>query len=398
MNRAIVFFVFLLSMCAFAHALSIETGKGAYSKGETIEISGECGAGEPIILSASSDQKLVFEERLSCSSAGNFSAPHEISYLDPAGGWRITANAPSGESTKIIAVESTKPSQYFLISFLSPSRATYHRTDDLAISVRITDAGQAVEDANVVMWGADGMRLALEPQGGGTYSLNYAVPFDAPVGVWKLTVAAERFSGTGRSGGENIIKVNLKESPIKIGIRRPVVRNFDAGETVFVEVELSYLNGKPLRDASVHVRVRDENYAMGWREENIYDFNYALSERDVGSLVFLVEASDAAGNKGVEKIDVIVTAALWRIAGAILIVAAAGFVILVIIAAVFFSMAGKAAHTASLKRTEKNLEEAITKLQGDYFDRTAVDKKTYRGRLSEYEAKLKEAREKLRHR
>ncbi|MFH1225592.1 MAG: hypothetical protein V1676_07370 [Candidatus Diapherotrites archaeon] len=387
--------LFLVLALCFASAVSIETDSAEYFKGATIKAGGDCDEGEIILLNAAGMGREVFAEKLTCGADGRFYFSRAISNLDPAGIWSVSAEAPSGSDSKEITVTPTKQSQYLLIVFLSPGSATVHRTDSIEVSVRVTDSGEPVADADVVMWGTAGERHALEYKGDGKYSATAEIPFDAPSGAWKLTVTAEsRVSGEPR-GGEAALMVNLAPTPIKIDVLRPSVTNFDSGSNIRFTVALSYLNGKPVNDAAVTVEIKGVQLPLSWQSENIYDLNYALQESDSGSLPVNITAEDAYGNSGEKRLDLVIGGNVWKFLGFALLAAAVCFAAIAVIAAIALSKLRKHSGIRSLEHAIEETNAKAKRLQEDYFERNLVGKDAYRARGKELDQKLRSLEDRL---
>lgn len=393
--RAAFAFFLLLALACQAVAISIETDSAEYSKGGTIKAGGECDEGELILLNFSGGGRDILGEKLTCDSDGRFYFGHVVSNLDPSGTWSISAEAPSGKDSKTITVKPTKLSQYLLVVFLSPSSATVHRTDTIEVSVRVTDSGEPVADAEVVMWDSAGERRALNYKGDGKYSAAAEIPFDAPSGVWKLTVAAEsRVNGEPR-GGEAAIGLNIAPTPISIDVLRPTVTNFDAGSNIRFTVALSYLNGKPVADAVASADIRGVSLPMSWQSENIFDLNYSLQDSDAGSLPVVITAGDAYGNRGEKRLDLVAGGSVWKLLGFALLAAVACFVVIAVVAAVALSKLRKHSGIQSLEHAIAETNAKLKRLQEDYFERNLIGKEAYRLKAKELDQKLRSLEERL---
>ncbi|MBU0661833.1 MAG: hypothetical protein ABH854_04380 [Candidatus Diapherotrites archaeon] len=391
MKRAAIMIVLFAAvlLAPFASALSITPGSAEYLKGETVSLRGGCIAGETIAISVTSTRREIISGELPCPDSGAFEFTHQISYLDPAGEWTALAEAESGRASVEFNIAPTKPSRYLLISFLSPGRATLHRSDAVEINVKITDSGTPVEDAQAIAWDIMGNKRMLVYKGDGIYSTGTEIPLDAPSGIWSLAVTAQRGVNGELRGGEGGLNLKVEPAEISIGILRPYTRNFDVGSIIHLTVALTYADGTPVTDAIASVNIKGENMPMAWRGENLYDFNYSAMDIDRGSLALIVTAEDGHGNRGEEKIDVVIGTTPWAMLGVVLVAGAAIFAVLAIAFIITVTLFRKHSRAQSLKQKLSETNAEIRRLQEDYFDNTSIGRESYRTKLKSMNKKLK---------
>jgi hypothetical protein len=382
---------FALFLCS-ASGLTVSADKGEYLKGETIIVSGECDADVEVrMLSA---KRMVFEGNAECRDHA-FELSYEIAFSDPAGAWNIAVSSGDRDETERVIVKPVRESQFFIITFLSPSREIYARGEDLNMSVRVTDAGEEVESASVFTWGALGEKMELAYLGEGIYFLHYSIPPDAPTGQWNVVVTAEKNAGERTFGGENSKILSIEKALIPIAFAKPAVKSVQAGETLEIEVKATYPNGSLLRSPSAALSFDGRTCEMHDNNNGFFACSLEVEAAQAGVRQILVEISDEFGNTGKSGMDITVgigaASVLLGILPAAVVLLAAAF------AAWFFALPRMRQKRESrfLGKEGKELEAKIRKLQEDYFEKGSVGKEEYRRRIAGLEAELEEVKKKL---
>ena len=114
--KAVLLLAFLLCFLPPAIALSADFDSESYSKGETMEVSGQC-QGE-VEITALNEGKAVFAETVECAN-NLFELNRFIGFLEPRGNWEITIADAEESVKKRVLIRPSRESGFFLISFLS---------------------------------------------------------------------------------------------------------------------------------------------------------------------------------------------------------------------------------------------------------------------------------------
>jgi len=185
------------------------------------------------------------------------------------------------------------------------------------------------------------------------------------------------------------LSLKVEPADISIEVLRPYTRNFDVGSIIHLTVALAYADGTPVTGAAAAVNISGREMPMAWQGENIHDFNYSVTDSERGSLAIVVNAEDAYGNIGEEKIDVVIGTTPWALLGIVLVAGSAIFAVLAaafIIAAALFR---KHSRARSLKQKLSETNAEIKRLQEDYFDNTSIGRDAYRAKLKGMTKRLK---------
>lgn len=388
-NRIVLPALFLLCILIGASAaLSVKAERDEFSKGEEIVLSGNCNNRVEIYFLNS--EREIARGQAECLDE-QYSFSHEISFLDPAGIWWAWAEEGAAKRKVQLKVNATRESQFYLITFLSPSEESYFRGQDINISVRITDAGQNVEQAKANTWDSEGKKLEMLHFGNGVYLVNYRIPENANIEDWAIVVTAEK----NKFGGERRINVSVEKAPIAINIIKPEFKNFEVDSTLEVEIALTYLNGQPVEGASVEMLFGEERMEMLPQGNGVFTQSIELERGDLGAKKIAIMVVDSQDNDTNTQLDIIVSDSIISSAITLIPIAAVLVVIALVVIFVVKPMLKEKEDVSGLKKQEKRLEEQITKLQKDYFAWGRVSKEYYNGKSVELQAKLSDVKKKL---
>ena len=384
----------ILFFLANASALTINTNKTVAIKADSIVFNGDCLAGD-VTIEGRLSRNLLFSETLTCSEKSQFVYEYEIGNLDPSGNWTIYAIQGEEKQSVNVLVNPTDESQYLLLTFVSPSPVQHYRGEDLNFVVKVTDSGAPVVDATVNMFDLYGNRKELAHSGNGVYIYQYEIPFDAAIANWQAILTAQRYSGEKKIGGENKITINIGAAPIKIHIANPKLSNYDIESQIPIEVGLTYFNGKPVSIANVKAIANSREYKLE-KGATTYSMTFTPDKADVGSVKIIVVAEDSAGNNGEQAIDIVLSSnPLKMFLKDYLLFIIVG---LIAVAIFYFFTKSKVKGFTNVKAMEaerQRIDEQISKMQVDYYDRGMLTKETFRRRLAELESKLREIDKKL---
>lgn len=398
-GKYLIIGLLLLILFNSAFGLSVTTDKNDYIKGDAIEISGSC---NPLLsneLITTYGEKKVFEKGVECSSLGNYSLKYDISLVDPAGNWIIKLLNEEESFVKKIVVSRSPESAYYLIRFLSPSIGKYRKIEDIALSVKVTDAGVVVEDASVVCWDLDGNRLYLENKGNGSYFLQYEIPYNSEAEEWDLLVIAASEKGGEWYGGENRISLAITNAPITIDVIEPAIQSFELTATIPIKAGMTYFNGKEIKEEKEELKavaeINGKNYELEKTEGGIYQINYKPGPEDLGTTTISLSAEDDAGNKGNKTIDLVITCSLGCLMTTYGIYVLAFLVIGGIILAAFYGRITHGVRLRVLQKERKKTFDLIKALQKEYFDKGVMPYRSYKKNLADYQTRIAELDEKI---
>lgn len=397
--RLVLLLKLLLLLCISAYALTVNTDKTQYLKGEVIKISGDCKTELETKLTASLEEKIIFEEFINCSAGGSYIFEYATSYLDPAGNWLLVLSNKEERITKRAVVNPTSESAFYLIAFLSPTEGKYKRVEDIIISVRVTDAGIPVRDANLITWGPDGKKYYFENSGEGLYNLEYEIPYNGKLGDWELLVLAQSQRNGTFFGGVNSLTLELVKAPIAIEVVEPEIHSYELIQKIPIKLNISYFNGKPIKEEidelSVVAIIGRKNIQLEKTEEGAYELLYEPEMSEIGSLVIRINALDDAGNDGVKVIDLVVTCSIACLLikyGLYIIVF---IVVLIIILSLFSSRIKYHLELRMLENEKKKTMDLIKSLQEEYFGGRVMPSKSYNRNLAQYKSRIAELDEKI---
>ncbi len=293
--------VLLLLECAIAsHTMS--PNREEYTKGETITVSGS--SDWPVDIEILNETIAITGARVNPTD-GRYEFTYQTSFLDPSGTWSIKTKSQDGEVEESVQVIIPPKGAYHLITFFSPSSGEKRRAEELEVNIEVTDSGNAVLGAQIVVYGTQGDKIKLSAAGGGRYSGTYLIPFDADIGNFELIVATQIGSGENAKGGENDISMSVIETPILFESVRPDELVLIIGEEIEFAVDLTYFNGLPVDESTeVYAKIEEDKIPFTMRSKGEYTARY--TPLNIGALQGEIIAVDSAGNIGTNVISVVV--------------------------------------------------------------------------------------------
>ena len=391
--RLLALLALAVHFATLAFAITVDTCSENYPKGENVCVTGSCEPGI-IEISINSLGRDVLTKNIHCTD-GNFELNYLTRFSDPSGVWTVTAKAIDVEGTptveKTVRVSQVRESQFFLITFLSPSKDSYFRTEAADITARVTDAGVPIEGADVFTWLPNGNKTQIPYAGNGIYSLGYVVKPNDNLGTWKLTVTTENQN----AGGENSMSILVKKAPIAIDLIEPAGRSFDVGSDIPVKLKASYLDGSAPQQASAVADFDGKRYELA----NIGNGEFEQAIKTFGAVggakSLEITLVDAFGNEGHKKIDLALSESVFSLASGVWPYIIAMLAVTLIILFVVRPKMRLKKETKGIENRANELEDKIKKIQKDYFQKGAISKQIYTKKLSAFEAELAEARKKL---
>ncbi len=373
----IVLAAVVVLLLGFAGALSFDVDGSAYTKGETIAISGSSFPDAEIGINAVYGAKIVFGQAVNADANGNFSLLYEIPYLAPSGDWNIILSDGSYTASEIVNVGLDAASARYVITFLSPTTEEQKRASDINISVRVTDSGMPVGNARVFAWGIGGRAIELFESREGVYSAGYEIPYDSGLGKSSIIATAEKEADGQRFGGETAVNVNVTESAILIEIIEPSLKSFGLGSVIPIVINASYISGKPADNAVLTAKIGKNEIELRKKVDGRYYGEYETSSSDLGETGIRINAMDSAGNRGTKTTSIIVSGWLmWFIRTNIIYISAAAIIILMFFAACYSGI--KRRLKLSSARNERNRAVGmLEKAQRDYFEKRTISRDAY---------------------
>ena len=392
--RATLVFLLAVAFSCLASPLSISADKPSYVKGETISITG-AGESGPVEITITNGPREIY--RATASSTGSFSAAYQIKNLDPKGNWEITASKGNERKSTPISVKPTREGAFYKVVFTSPpyEGIGYARTETIPIAISVLDAGKPVLGADVKVF-AGTSELSVAETSPGVYQGDFEIPSDSKIGSIEIYAVAELKSGGKSFGGEseNPLKIEIKEVPIQVEFISPSIGSYKIGETIQVQVKISYPTGKMIQDPSISAKANELPISFE-KNDGVYASVYKVRENDPGVVAFSVQVFDSAGNTGsayrnVEVKGIAVQAVTdyywYLVVGALLLLAILAYAI-----KTFLSR-------SSLEKLEKERDDIIAMekgLQEDYIKKGTIDRETFQKRMVSFETKLTDLDERI---
>ena len=130
--------------------------------------------------------QMLYQEKLTADSNGEFKASYLVSFADPEGKWHIKAisediygNSGFLEFQPEIGIPSGVA--YYLVNFLSPIKgALYSRGSKVPVSIEVKEEDNQVTGAKVTFLSPKGKYIELPEVEPGVYAANYEIQFDDP--------------------------------------------------------------------------------------------------------------------------------------------------------------------------------------------------------------------------
>ncbi|HZX20237.1 MAG TPA: hypothetical protein VFF13_04435 [archaeon] len=393
--KKLFFIFFLLFISGTVFSLTLKAEQNGYEKGSDIPLSGSCDAGEVHKIKAELGNLQIFEEQINCFE-GKFSYTHSTSYLDPSGNWTITLFTQNSETQIIVQIEPVPESAFYRITFLSPAVFTFQRGEPVFISVEITDSGNPVLEAEVVMFDVFGRRIQLKDEGNGIYDINYGIPFNSQIGKWDLFVTAQKNQESKNYGGERKIETNIVQTQFDFEFIEPENRTFEQSDSVPFRVKVRYPSGQKLSKVLVEtaeLRVNNSTFPMEMNSEGELVLNYYAQES--GNLIHTIFVEDIAGNQAEANLELTITCSVTCLLKSYGLIVLAFILVFGVVAKLFYSKTKKSFDLLALQKEREKTMELIKNIQTEYFGKAVMPASSYKSNLAEYKARLIDLDEKI---
>ena len=387
-NNVILTVLMFLIFLTLVNALTFNLNPSEITKEEIIQMHGDCDEGS-IKIYADNYDRFVFEKSLECDDSGKYFAEYEVSFLDPEGYWNIYSEQNNELKSETVLIKPTKKSKFLVITFLSPGKESYYKNEYLDLSVKITDAGNIVEDAKVIFWDLHDERQKLEYQKDGIYSVEYTIPLDTDTTEWQIRITAEQENEDEKIGGEAKLNIEIENAKFKINVLKPDKPSIETGSQLIVEAEITYLNNKEF-DGKAKVQIGDHEFSLDKKTNNVYSGTMFVSDEYLESESIIISIEDKFGNSANKEINLLVTSGFFSSLLSETGYLIAGLVLIIIFGLFVYPKVKTKLETNNLKKEKKILNSQIRELQKDYFERNKMPKKTYNKKLAEFELRLAE--------
>ena len=382
--------------------LSLQTDYESYEKGQCIKIFGNItNISDEIILLDYVKITLEHEnwERYTTIPLqyDSYEYLYNISYGDPEGLWNITVEIQTERGNilccyKNVNVSLPSDMMRYKIAWFSPSNeAIYYRGGTFYISVFITEDDNDVTNASTNCSMPSMEKVELSELKQGYYSGSYFIPLDSQTGLWSLSVESIK-EGIGSSlaaGGSNL-EIQIKPASLNLDIIEQSSNEYILGDSMKLKVHLGYPTGDDVEDATVTVKIADENLTLNSEGAGIFSVNFTTVVDTVGSHIVEFSAFDKFGNSGsVNQIIYIVNRdksefPYYQILGFIFVIIIGGLVVIFI----------KKRFSLLYLRDIESEKEELLRLQNEtitnYYIKGSISRETYDMLIKEYAERLAE--------
>lgn len=279
-----------------------------FLKGERILLSGNLAYfdGEPVknntlVLSISAPDFLI-NKTIWSDILGRFDDSYLISFAEPDGQWSINIlaadrDANEGKANFVKKVSTPAGVAFYTVTFLSPLKnAEFKRGSTVPITVEIKDEGKPVEKANLDFRNPKAEITALREITPGTYTAEYKVSWDDPVGNWYIAVQAVKATNNITKAGGTKIPVMIRPAAPNLVLVRPATADFFTGLKTEIKAELNYPDGTKIEKADVFAVIGDQIIKLTETDSGEYSAFYLFTEKDVEAASLQLSASDIYGN------------------------------------------------------------------------------------------------------
>lgn len=296
--------------------------KKEYFKGERINIAGSMAYfdQQPLRNNTAeisfSAEDFSLNKTVRSDNSGRFSDSYLISFAEPDGDWNIKILAEDksgneGSADLLTNVSTPKGVAFYTVTFLSPfENAEFKRGNTVPITVEIKEEGKPVKNATVDFRNPTAEIMNLQEISPGTYTTEYKININDPLGLWYVAVQAVKFKeGVTRAGGTKI-PVTIRTASLNLALVKPRTADFFTGLQTEIRADLRYPDGTEVEKADVFASIGNETVRLTEEGLGTYSAFYLFTEKDVAATSLQLNASDIYGNNvalapkaiGVEKI------------------------------------------------------------------------------------------------
>jgi hypothetical protein len=279
------------------------------------------------------------------------------------------------------------------LALLAPTIEKVNRNQAVDFTVQVLFNNLAFNDANVFYWLPDGSKSVLVPVGNGFFKGRFLVPSDFSEGRWNLILVA--VSSDKKIRGQLVKSFSVEIAQMIISVIEPVVfSRIEAGVTQNILVEITYLDGAPLKGPVVSIACCGNTGIMQQVSEKRFSYQKLFEESAIGPHVVVLTVTDGFGNKASREETFFVERGFWLGFGNYLVWASVMIAFLVVAGLTVF-FAKKSSSKKNLGKKIVFLNREIVDLQNKYFKERAVSEEYYRKRLNEFKLEISEAEKQL---
>jgi hypothetical protein len=386
--------------------ITVATDNASYEKMQIITLSGTAmdpendlvGSGTATISIVSGVWSQTFQSTI---TDGVYSLSYTITLDNPENTWTISVSAVDsyGNETSApvsVEVKVTYPSHpFYIIAFLSPfGGQVFLRGQAVTVSVQITDSENPdtkVSGVNVVLTTPIGDNALLAEGSLGTYSVAYTLRMGTPTGNLSMTVLGEKTVDGVLMAGTNVATVKINPATLVLRLTSPTKREFEAGETVKVEVQASYSDGSSVDEGIIFVnRPRGDNLQLTAEWSGVYGATYIIGDDEVGTWDIRISAADAYGNSASVVAGSTVIGGRGLSSNIIRYWPVVLAAVLGLVTASAFAAHGhlRTRRLGAIKREKQQIEKLKKEVGVDYFTKGSIPRETYDNLTKEYATKL----------
>jgi hypothetical protein len=342
---------------------------------------------------------LLFEKSVT-SSSGIYSPNYRTSLLEPSGKWTFTVSGTDDFNNTAFAsrqVDVLKPGKHSFLVFemLSPSDITFVRGKTVPMKIVLRDTfGSTIQGAFIQLFTPAGELILLDENTDanavpGIYFKDFNLGFNEPAGGQKFKLEASKTQDLIELVGEKFVDLEIEPAPLDVEVLKPESFFFQAGDTLLVEIFVTYLEGVRVSGADVNLLLNSSPIEFKEVEPGVYQGTTVLTSDDVGRFTLDLNAADIYGNLGTADFE-------FEVSGMSLIrqlQVMSPVIILLLIAlgiASFFAWQFyyRKASLASLRKEKKKVMALEKDLQKKYFEQNLLSRKEFNRTMEEYEDKL----------
>jgi hypothetical protein len=393
-------------------------GRSEYFSGRVADSNGIPQANATVNLAFSHGNKTMFSLAAVTAEDGTFNATQFFSFVLPDGTWNVSAYVRDqywneGNASAEISLSAPPDSAYYSMVFLSPvGGSIYSRAQSVPVTVQLTEGESAVENANVSFLSPQLETVFMEEVSPGTYSANYQLKLDEPLGAWDIGVQGFKTTDDGKMrAGWNTVQVRIGPTKLLPELTSPGrTDKLYANTTILLRMKATYPDGTPVRGGFGNLTVSNSRIQVKEVEAGTYQGSYFIPESAAGGVLTVrLEFSDSAGNTGsLGPISLSVEALPAPIAPTPFYqayyetVLVPYWYVLALGALIATAVATPALHRMRMRALTQNLEGEIANVQKmekeaqlNYYTKMNMSKQEYNALMNQYRQRLAKANERL---
>ena len=293
--------------------------KNNYSKGEKIkftgvvkDFNGTLQENVEVKIKGLSLSGQLFEKTTSTIN-GQFSEEYLISHADPKGILNITIEAEDEYGNYGIKSFPSEIKQsgveHFIVNFMSPlTDSEFKRSESIPITIQLKEQNNLVEGADVSLYTPQDEKIELKEVDKGTYSTNYIVDSNDPLGkvLLKIVASKEVKEGIVKVGGDSL-PITFSPTEITFETSSPSRDIIYTNSRLKIETRLSYPDGSPVEGSYVVAELSNgEIIDLLEGKRGTYSGDYLITSDDRGALNLKITAEDINENVGSTELTLFV--------------------------------------------------------------------------------------------